>query len=121
MFKGVAMGSRSFPGGSVVKTPHQCRRPGFDPWVGKSPWRRKWQPPPAFLPGGSHGQRGLAGYSPRGHKSRQGWVTKQGVMASRALPASAAGHHLAAWAPGNAPSSEGRLQVSRPSQPTQGM
>ena len=37
---------------------------GFDPWVGKIPWRRKWQPTPVFLPGKSHGQRSLAGYSP---------------------------------------------------------
>ena len=44
------------------------RRPGFDPWVGKIPWRRKWQPSPVFLPGESHGQRSLAGYSPWGHK-----------------------------------------------------
>ena len=29
----------------------QCRRPGFDPWVRKIPWRRKWQPTPVFLPG----------------------------------------------------------------------
>ena len=42
----------------------QCRRPGFDPWVGKTPWRRKWQPTPGFLPGESHGQRSLEGYSP---------------------------------------------------------
>ena len=28
----------------------------FDPWVGKIPWRRKWQPTPVFLPGESHGQ-----------------------------------------------------------------
>ena len=34
--------------------------------VGKIPWRRKWQPTP--LPGESHGQRGLVGYSPRGRK-----------------------------------------------------
>ena len=33
----------------------QCGRPGFDPWVGKIPWRRKWQPTPVFLPGESHG------------------------------------------------------------------
>ena len=38
------------------------------PWVGKIPWRRKWQPTPVFLPGESHGQRSLVGYSPRGHK-----------------------------------------------------
>ena len=45
----------------------QCRRQrrhGFDPWVGKIPWRRAWQPTPVFLPGESHGQRSLAGYAP---------------------------------------------------------
>ena len=46
----------------------QCRRPGFDPWSGKIPWRRKWQPTPVFLPGESHGWRSLVGCSPRGHK-----------------------------------------------------
>ena len=35
----------------------QCRRPGFDPWVGKILWKRKWQPSPIFLSGESHGQR----------------------------------------------------------------
>ena len=38
----------------------QCKRfrnHGFDPWVGKIPWRRKWQPTPVFLPGKFHGQR----------------------------------------------------------------
>ena len=35
-----------------------------NPWVGKIPWIRKWQPTPVFLPGESHGQRNLAGYSP---------------------------------------------------------
>ena len=44
----------------------QYRRCGFDPWVGKIPWRRKWQPTPVFLPGKSHGERSLAGYSPWG-------------------------------------------------------
>ena len=39
---------------------------GFDPWVGKIPWRMAWQPTPVFLPGESHGQRSLAGYSPTG-------------------------------------------------------
>ena len=46
----------------------QCRRPRFDPWVRKIPWRRKWQPTPVFWPGESHGQRSLAGYSPQDHK-----------------------------------------------------
>jgi len=39
------------------------RRYGFNPWVGKIPWRRKWQSAPVFLPGKSHGQRSLAGYT----------------------------------------------------------
>ena len=55
----------------VVKNPScQCRRHkrlGFDPWVGKIPWRRAWQPTPVFLPGESHGQRGLAGNKRVGH------------------------------------------------------
>ena len=42
----------------------QCRRHKFNPWVGKMLWRRKWQPTPVFLPGESHGQRNLVGYSP---------------------------------------------------------
>ena len=40
--------------------------PGLIPGVGKIPWRRKWQPTPVFLPGKSHGQRSLVGYSPWG-------------------------------------------------------
>ena len=48
----------------------QSRRPRFDSWVRKIPWRRKWQPTPVLLPGESHGQRSLAGYSP--------WVTRVG-------------------------------------------
>ena len=46
----------------------RCKRLGFDPWVRKISWRRKWQPTPVFLPGESHGQRSLAGYSPWSHK-----------------------------------------------------
>ena len=46
----------------------QCRRPGFDPWVGKISWKRKWQPTPKFLPGDFHGQKSLTEYSPWGHK-----------------------------------------------------
>ena len=46
----------------------QCGRLGFDPRVGKIPWRRKWQPTPVFLPGKSHRQRSLVAYSPRGRK-----------------------------------------------------
>ena len=47
-----------------------CRgwRHGFNPWVRKIPWKRKWQPSPIFLPGKSHRQRSLVGYSPKGCK-----------------------------------------------------
>ena len=61
-----------FPGGASGKEPAcQCRRRErhrFDPWVGKMPWKRAWQPTLVFLPGEFHGQRSLAGYSPQGHK-----------------------------------------------------
>ena len=42
----------------------KSRRHGFEPWVRKISWSRKWQPTPVFLPGESHGQRSLVGYSP---------------------------------------------------------
>ena len=61
-----------FPGGASGKEPTcQCRRHKrcrFDPWVGKIPWRRKWQTTPVFLPRDSHGQRNLVGYSLWDHK-----------------------------------------------------
>ena len=56
-----------FPGGASGKEPacqyrrHQISR--FDPWVGKIPWRRAWQPTLVFLTGESHGQRSLEGYN----------------------------------------------------------
>jgi len=57
-----------FPGGASGKEPAcQCRRHkihGFNYWVRKIPWRTAWQPTPVFLPGESHGQRSLVGYSP---------------------------------------------------------
>ena len=46
----------------------QCRRPRFNPWVGKIPWRRGWQPTPIVLTREIHGQRRQAGYSPWGCK-----------------------------------------------------
>ena len=58
---------QGFPGGTSGKeSACQCRRhkrSGFDPWVGKIPWRRAWQPTPVFLPGESHGQKSLMGYT----------------------------------------------------------
>ena len=49
----------------------QCRRHVFDPWIGKTPWRRAWQPAPLFLPGESHGQRSLVGSSSLGCKDSE--------------------------------------------------
>ena len=58
----------SFSGGTKSREPAcQCRRHergGFDPWVGKIPWRRAWQPTPVFLPGESYEQS----YRPWDHK-----------------------------------------------------
>ena len=65
---------------------------GFDPWVGKIPWRREWQSPVIFLPGESPGQRSLRSYSPPGHKeshtteqlthtrARRGKLTKNNAL-----------------------------------------
>ena len=51
-------------------------RSGFHPWVGKISWRWKWQPTPGFLPGKSHGQRSLVGYSPWDRRRvRHDWAT----------------------------------------------
>ena len=58
-----------FPGAVSGKEPAcQCRRHGFDPWVGKIPGRRAWQPPPVFLPGEPHGNSSLAAYNPQVRK-----------------------------------------------------
>ena len=61
----------SFPGSSMVKNPLALSETWVECWVGKIPWRRKWQPTPLFLPGQSHGQRSLVGYSPW-HQKRVG-------------------------------------------------
>ena len=63
---------RGFPGGASGKEPawqgRIHKRRGFNAWVGKFPWRRKWQHTPVFLPGESHRQRNLEGCSPWGRK-----------------------------------------------------
>ena len=67
-------------GSASKRTRPQCRRherQRLDPWVGKIPWRRKGQPTPVFLPEKSHGQRNLAGYSPKGCIVRHGWGIQQ--------------------------------------------
>ena len=64
--------TQDFPGGTSVKEPAcQCRRHkrfGFNSWVRKIPWRRAWKFTSVFLPGESHGQRSLVGYSSQDHK-----------------------------------------------------
>ena len=61
----------------MERTRLPSRRRRFDPWVQKIQ-RGKWQPPPVFLSGESHGQRSLAGYSPWGHQSvEHNLVTEQ--------------------------------------------
>ena len=63
----VAQGSQEFA--------CQDRRCRFDLWVKKIPWRRKWQPTPVFLPGKSHGQTRLVGYSSWGSQNNQTWLS----------------------------------------------
>ena len=88
--------SKGFPGGASSKEPAcQCRRgkrSGFDPWVGKLPWRREWKPTPVFLLGESHGQRSLASCSPWDHKEDttewlsthiHSFISKEGINSDR--------------------------------------
>ena len=64
-----------FPGGSDCKeSACDLGDPGSIPGSGRSPWRKECQSTPIFLPGEFHGQRRLAGYSPRGHRVRHDWV-----------------------------------------------
>ena len=64
----------------------QCRRYGLHPWVGKIPWRRRWQPTPEFFPGKAHGRRSLAGYRVWGCKRvRHNLATKQQQQQSKYL------------------------------------
>ena len=52
----------------------QCRKPRFDPWVQKIPWRREWQPTPVFLPGEFHGQRRLVRVTVPGVTKSRAWL-----------------------------------------------
>ena len=53
----------------------QCGRPGFDPWVGKTLWRMKWQPTPVLLPGKSHGWRSVVVQSMGSQRVGHNWAT----------------------------------------------
>ena len=67
---------------SGKESAYQCRRCRFDPWVGKIPWGRKWQPALVFLPGESHRQKSLVGYSPWSHKE---WDMTKHLSTQQAL------------------------------------
>ena len=78
MFIWEVVSPMDFPGGSDSKRVClQCQRPGFNAWVGKIPWRRKWQPILVFLPGKSHGQRRPAGYGAWHPRVRDDLATEQ--------------------------------------------
>ena len=62
------LGLASLVAQSVKNLPAVQETTGFDPWVGKIPWRKKWQPTPVSLPGKSCGPRSLVGCSPWGCK-----------------------------------------------------
>ena len=65
----------------------QCKRSGFDPWVEKTSWRREWLSTPVFLPGESHEQRNLVGYSPWGsQRVRHDWTTNTVLCMGRCKP-----------------------------------
>ena len=82
---------------NIQQVPFSClfcrrrhRRPRFNPWIGKIPRRRAWQPTPVFLPRESHGQRSLAGYSPQVKKS---WAQRNNLAhAQRLEPVNTPGH-----------------------------
>ena len=65
---GRACAGHSSPFGTDVLLSFPDGRRGLDLWVGKMPWRRKWQPTPALWPGESHGRRSLVRYSPCGRR-----------------------------------------------------
>ena len=96
---------RDFTGGSAVTNlpaMQETWRHMSNLWARKIPWRRKWQPASVFLPGESHGQRGVEGYSPWGLKGvRHNWATKQRqktVLRTPSLP-------LSEWLSGESPCS----------------
>ena len=67
------------PSWSSAKEPtcqcRRCRKGGFDPYIKKIPWRKKWQPTPVFLPEKLHGQRSLAGYLAHGFTKSRTWLS----------------------------------------------
>ena len=79
LFYSTVCSLEGFPDGTSGKEPAcRCRRDkrrGFDPWVGKMPWRWAWQLTPIFFPGESHGQRSLVGYIVQEITKSQTWLS----------------------------------------------
>ena len=96
-FSKMVRGPEGLSGGTTSKEPTcqrmRHKRRGLDPWVGKIPWRRAWQPSPGFFPGESHGQRRLADYSPRGHKEPVTTEVTQHTRMQRGLEEHSPQHH----------------------------
>ena len=87
--KNISKSITGFPGATSSEEPscqcRRCNRPGFDPWVGKIPWRRAWQPTPVSLPGDSHGQRSLLGYSLWGYRKSDTCSQAKSIRGSETL------------------------------------
>ena len=82
-----------FPSDSELKNlpaKEEMQETGFDPWVRKIPWRRKWQPIPVILPGKSHEQRTLVGYSP--------WSCKESDTTEQLSASTGTGYLFCTWA-----------------------
>ena len=96
--------AHGLPPGSVVKNLPHFRRCRFSPWVGKIPCRKEWQPTPVFLPGESHGQRSLAGYSGEsmGHRVGHDWATEKqsSTSSSHKSTPEKTNHLIKKWAKG---------------------
>ena len=73
-YPGIVLNTSMLVVRSLPASAGDINRREFDPWFRKIPWRRKWQPTPIVLPGESHGQKSLVGYSPWGLKE---WDTTE--------------------------------------------
>ena len=105
-----------FPSGISGEEPvcqrRRQKRHGFHSLAGKSPWRRKWQPTPVFLPGESHGQESLVGYSLQVWRVRHDWSDLTHKEGAVIVP------HAEKWAAGQFPcSSAGKESTSNARNP----
>ena len=77
-------GFKGLPGGSDGKeSAYNAGDLSAIPGSWRFPWRKAWRPTPVSLPGESHGQRSVVGYSPWGHRVRYDWVTNTHTQTHR--------------------------------------